>query len=162
MRNLRFDPQTFGGGYFAHREQTNPPKWLLRTRCGGHRCRRSMQALAHMLCLVPSIGSCSQFFLTLQPHRVAAQEMAALTHRHTHTHTHTPNTLRSMSDSTENTAPPKSTKSRNSNSSVRIRTKPKSQFECKLRDTKTSEFLDLVDFGDVAISAETVIGNDSL
>ena len=30
-----------------------------------------MQALARMLCHVPSIGSCSQFCFILQPHRVA-------------------------------------------------------------------------------------------
>ena len=72
MKNLRFVPQMLGGGYFALYEQNNPPKWQLRTRCGGHRCRRSVQALAHMLCHVPMIGSCSQFCFTLQPHRVAA------------------------------------------------------------------------------------------
>ena len=59
------------GGYFALYEQISPPKWHLRTRCGGHRCRRSVQALARMLCHVPSIGSCSQFCLILQPHRIA-------------------------------------------------------------------------------------------
>ena len=39
--------------------------------CSGHRCRRSVQALACILYHVPSIGSCSQFCLILQPHRVA-------------------------------------------------------------------------------------------
>ena len=34
--------------------------------------------------------------------------------------------------------------------------KPKSQFEFVLQDTEESEFLDLVDFGGVAISVETV------
>ena len=52
-------------------QQNSPPKWQLRTRCGGHSCRRSMQAFADMLCHVPSMGSCSQFCLILQPHRVA-------------------------------------------------------------------------------------------
>ena len=41
--------------------------------------------------------------------------------------------------------------SQNSNSSVHIQTKPKSQFEFIPRDTEKSEFLGLVDFGDVAI-----------
>jgi len=35
--------------------------------------------------------------------------------------------------------------------------KPKSQFEFVLRDTEQSEVLDLVDFGGVAISVETVM-----
>jgi len=58
------------GCYFAFYEQNNPRKWSLRTRCGGPNCRRSVQALAHMLCHVPSISCCSQFCLILQPHRV--------------------------------------------------------------------------------------------
>ena len=39
--------------------------------CDGHRCHRSVKARAGMLCHVPSIGSCSQFCLNLQPHRAA-------------------------------------------------------------------------------------------
>ena len=34
--------------------------------------------------------------------------------------------------------------------------KPKSQFEFVPRDTEEPEFLDMVDFGDVAFSGETV------
>jgi len=60
--------------------------------------------------------------------------------------------------STPIATPPKSTKSSNSNSSVHIQIKPKSQFEFVPRDTEKSEFLDLVDFGGVAISVETVVG----
>jgi len=62
-----------------------------------------------------------------------------------------------MTVSTENNTPPKSIKSRNSKSSVRIQIKPKSKFEFVPRDTEDFEFLDLVDFGGVAISVETVI-----
>jgi len=64
-----------------------------------------------------------------------------------------------MTDSTENTnaTSPKSTKLNNSNSLVQNQTKPKSQFQFVPRDTEESEFLDLVDFGDVAFSVETVI-----
>jgi len=61
-----------------------------------------------------------------------------------------------ITDSTENTAPPKSTETRTSNSLVQIQIKPKSQFEFVPRDTKKSEILDLADFGGVAISVETV------
>ena len=61
-----------------------------------------------------------------------------------------------MTDSTENTAPPKSTETRNSNSSVQIQIKSKSQFEFVPRDTEKSAILDLADFGGVAISVETV------
>jgi len=52
---------------------------------------------------------------------------------------------------------PETTKSRNFKCMVRIQIKPKSQFEFVLRDTEESEFLDLVDFGDVALSVESVI-----
>ena len=45
----------------------------------------------------------------------------------------------------------------NSNSSVQIQIEPKFQFEFVLRDAETTEFLDLVDFGDIAFSRETVI-----
>jgi len=62
-----------------------------------------------------------------------------------------------MTDSTEYATLPKSTMSRNSNFSVQIQIRPKSQFEFVPQDTEESEFLDLVDFGDVAISVETVI-----
>ena len=60
--------------------------------------------------------------------------------------------------STQIATPRKSTTSSNSNSSVPIQIKPKSQFGIVPRDTENSEFLDLVDFGGVAISKETVIG----
>ena len=67
----------------------------------------------------------------------------------------------SMTPAICNAAPPKSTKSRNSNSLVQIQIKPKSdwksQFEFVLRDTEKSEFRDLVNFGEVALSVEAVI-----
>jgi len=62
-----------------------------------------------------------------------------------------------MTDPTENATPTKSTKSRNPNSSVQIQIKLKSQFEFGPRDPEKSEFFDLMDFGDVAISVGTVI-----
>jgi len=62
-----------------------------------------------------------------------------------------------MIDSTENATPPKSDKSRNSDLFVRFQMKPKCQFEFVPRYTEESEFLDLVGFGDVAFSVETVI-----
>jgi len=62
-----------------------------------------------------------------------------------------------MTVSTENATPPKSTKFRNSNSSVQIQIKSQSSFEFVPRDTVKSEFMDLEDFGGVAISGETVI-----
>jgi len=88
-------------------------------------------------------------------------------HRHRYTghrhishisHTNTPDLRhKHMTISTENVTTPKSTKSRISNSSVQIQIKTKSQLEFVPRDTEKSEFLDLVDFGGVAISMETVI-----
>jgi len=62
-----------------------------------------------------------------------------------------------MTDPTENATPTKSTKSRNPNSSVQIQIKLKSQFEFGPRDPEKSEFFDLMDFGDVAISVGTVM-----
>jgi len=62
-----------------------------------------------------------------------------------------------MTDSTENTEPPKATKSRNSSSSVQIQIQGKFQFECVLRDTEESEFLDLVDLEDIVFAVETLI-----
>ena len=59
--------------------------------------------------------------------------------------------------STENATPPKSAKSRISNFRVQTQLKPKSEFEFVPRNTKKSEYLDLVDFGGVAFSVETVI-----
>jgi len=53
--------------------------------------------------------------------------------------------------------PPKSTKSSNSNSSVQIRIKANISFEFVPRDTEKSECLDLVDFGGVSVSVESVI-----
>jgi len=67
----------------------------------------------------------------------------------------------SMTVSTENATTLKSTKSRNSNSSVPIQIKPKSQFEFVPQDTEKSEFLDLVDFGCVAILVEKIIHVDA-
>ena len=67
----------------------------------------------------------------------------------------------SMTAATCNATPPKFTKSRNSNSLVQIQIKPKSdwksQFEFVPRDTEKSEFRDLLNFGEVAFSVETVI-----
>jgi len=60
-------------------------------------------------------------------------------------------------ESTGNSTPPKSTKSRNSNASVQIQINPRSQFEFLPRDTEESECFDLVDCGGVEISVETVI-----
>jgi len=67
-----------------------------------------------------------------------------------------------MTDSTEHATPPKSTKSRISDSLVtaQIQTEPKFEFDFVLRDTTKSEFLDVVDFGCVAISVETDIRVD--
>ena len=62
-----------------------------------------------------------------------------------------------MTVSTENAAPPKSSKSRNSNSLVQIQIEPRSQFEFVPRGNKEFEFLDLVDFGDAVFSVEFVI-----
>jgi len=62
-----------------------------------------------------------------------------------------------MADSTENATPPGSTKSRFSNSSVQTQIQQQSQREFVLWDTEESELLDLVDFGGVAFSVETVI-----
>jgi len=53
----------------------------------------------------------------------------------------------------------KSTKSRKTNFSVQIETKPQSQFEFIPRDTEELISCDLVDFGDVAFSVETVTAN---
>jgi len=63
----------------------------------------------------------------------------------------------SKTDSTQNATSPKSTKSRNSNPPVQIQMKPKSRFEFVPQDTKRSEDLDMVDFGCVIISVESVI-----
>jgi len=81
------------------------------------------------------------------------------THTHTHTHIYDMTRLGHMShDSFHwNCTPPNATKSRNSNALVQTQIKSKSQFEFVPRDTEESEFLDLVVFGDVAISVETVI-----
>ena len=59
-----------------------------------------------------------------------------------------------MTDSNENTTPPKSTTSRNSNSSVQIQIKLNFQFEFASQDTEKSDFADLVNCGGVAISRQ--------
>jgi hypothetical protein len=64
---------------------------------------------------------------------------------------------RCTTDFSENATFWKSTKSRNSNSSVQIQMKPKFQFEFVLRNTMKSEFLDLVEFGNVDFSVEIFI-----
>jgi len=58
-------------------------------------------------------------------------------------------------DSTE--IPPESTNLRILIPLVQIEIKPKSQFGFVLRKTEESEFLDLVDFGDVAFSVDSVM-----
>jgi len=63
-----------------------------------------------------------------------------------------------MTDSTGTATPPKFTKSQNSNSSVQIQITPKSQSEFVPQDSEESEFLDLVDFGNVAFSVGSIIG----
>ena len=72
---------------------------------------------------------------------------------------HTRHLVLSMTDFTTNATPSQSNTIRklNSNSLLQIQIKPKSQFEFIPRDTKKSEFLDLVGFGDEAFSVETVI-----
>jgi len=65
-----------------------------------------------------------------------------------------------MTVSAENPTPQTSTKSRTSNSLVQIQIKSKSQYEFVPRVTEKSESLDLVDFGGVVISVETVIWGD--
>ena len=62
-----------------------------------------------------------------------------------------------MADSTENAAPPQSTKSRNSHFPVQIQIKSKSRLEFVVRDTEESEFLNLVDFGGEVFSMESVM-----
>ena len=62
-----------------------------------------------------------------------------------------------MTLSTEKATPPKSTKSRHPQSSVQIEMKPKSELEFVPRDSEESEFLDLMDYENVAFSLETVI-----
>jgi len=64
-------------------------------------------------------------------------------------------------DSTENATTPKSTKSRNSNSLVQIQITLKSQFKFVPRDTKESEFVELVSLGDAAFPVETVIATQN-
>jgi len=65
-----------------------------------------------------------------------------------------------MTDSTANATHPQSTQSWDPNSPVQIEIKPKFQFQFVPRDTEESEFLNLVDFGDVAFLVETVMRAD--
>jgi len=67
------------------------------------------------------------------------------------------NQISCLTVSIERATPSKSSQSINSNFLVQILIQPKAQFECVTRDTEKSEFLDLVDFGNVAVSVETVI-----
>jgi len=62
-----------------------------------------------------------------------------------------------MAVSTEIATPPKTSKSKKSNSSVQSQMKQKSPFEFVLQNTEKSQSLDLMDFGEVKISGETVI-----
>ena len=59
-----------------------------------------------------------------------------------------------MTVPTENATPPKSSKSKNPNFWVQIQSKPTSQFEFGPPDTEKFEFLDLMEFVDVAFSME--------
>jgi len=72
VSKFRFHSQILGGD-FAPYEPKPPPKWQLHASCGGQNCHRFLQALPHMatLCHVPTMCSCSQFCLTLDPHRFA-------------------------------------------------------------------------------------------
>jgi len=72
------------------------------------------------------------------------------------TKNHTAYDTRHMTDSTENVTLPKCIKSRNQNSSVQIQIRPKSPFKSVPRDFEESEFLDLVDLGDVAFAVQTI------
>jgi len=71
VSNFRFVPQIFGGAILLPTSKIAPQNGCLRTRCGGHCCCRSVQALAHILCYVPLMGSCSQVCLIMHPRRVA-------------------------------------------------------------------------------------------
>ena len=62
-----------------------------------------------------------------------------------------------MTHSTANATPPKSSKLRESNSVANNSNDTKFESEFVPRDSKESEFLNLVDFGEVVISVETVI-----
>ena len=66
-----------------------------------------------------------------------------------------------MTVSTDNAASPKPTRSKNKDFSVRIQMSLKFQFKSVLRHTEESKFLDLVDFGEVAFSVESVIAFSS-
>jgi len=66
-----------------------------------------------------------------------------------------------MTDFSEYATPPKFTKSRNSNHSVHIQITAKFQFEFITQNTKECEFLDLVDFQDVAFSVDSVMSFDA-
>jgi len=61
VKKFRFIPQIFGAISYGR----NSPRWQLHAICSGHSCRRSVQEFAHLICLVPSTGSCSQFCLIL-------------------------------------------------------------------------------------------------
>jgi len=66
-----------------------------------------------------------------------------------------------MTDSTQNPTAPKSTKYRNSNFTVQNQIKAETESGFVPRDTEISEFLDVVDFGGVALSEESVIQTPS-
>jgi len=63
-----------------------------------------------------------------------------------------------MKVSTENATPPKSSKSKNPNFWVQIQSEPTSQFEFGPPDNEKFEFLDLMEFVDVAFSMANVMG----
>ena len=68
-----------GFPHLVQREQPPPKNGSCAQSCGGHSCRRCVQALAHMLHHVPSMCSCSQFCRikqnphVMRPHDVAVQ-----------------------------------------------------------------------------------------
>jgi len=63
----------------------------------------------------------------------------------------------SMTDSTENAVPPKTTNSENSNSSVQCQIVPNFQFVFVPKDVEESQFFDSVDFGGVSLLVESVL-----
>ena len=61
-----------------------------------------------------------------------------------------------MTVSSENATPPQSTEFTSSNSLLQIQIKQKFRFEFVPQDTEKSEYLDLVDFGELTLSVETL------
>mmetsp|Transcript_5803 Transcript_5803/g.5157 ORF Transcript_5803/g.5157 Transcript_5803/m.5157 type:complete len:97 (-) Transcript_5803:248-538(-) len=89
-----------------------------------------------------------------------AKDCKRLQHTATHYNTlqHTAHEPKEKLEVTHNVSLHRLHTSLSTNSSVQIQINPKSQFEYLPRNTEESEFLDLVDFGDVAFSVKTVTG----